>query len=541
MLKQGFQIKKMPRGFRGYLGGSNQIYIGGCVLSGPYRKENGKPAYLQSKEYSRRLNIVGGRIGLILNFALGKEKDIHKNRTVTHYGTTSVEVPADPANAYYVWAELADDGYSLGFGLTEKDKDYGKVADGKDLQYSFRAPSSPKVGDYWFDFGENHMKIYRNKEVEKPGGGIEVVHYWEKVRRIILGWIGIGWDGYIYSMTSFPMNHRYAKLYPELIEYDGVSFLTDGEYIARSANQWVNNEEIAHNVSLSSVAMDTVVNSPEAMASVAASPVAMAAIAASPIAVQAVVNSLVATDVVVASPVAMEAIAASAVAMELITTTCLVLMEAMVMSTVAMQAVAASPVAAEKVAASLGAMGAVIGSQIAVNAVIISPTAMEAISASQLAMDAVVASSEVMAKIAAKTVALNAIFNSWVARLVVWNSEMASRMIMDEARAWLEGNVAETAYRQSGGTSFETIVDKKGLLLAIKCSEAVYSSEMWNGSMRVFKVSPAERTFTNIAGSSLTKNRWYDTAHRMTNFQVANKTAAGSASRVDFRYVPMEP
>src|SRR5690606_19233661 len=138
---------------------------------------------------------------------------------------------------------------------------------------------------------------------------------------------------------------------------------------------------------------------------------------------------------------------------------------------------------------------------------------MEAVAASEVAMEAV----------AASEVAMEAIFDSWPARLAIWESEMASQTIMQQARAWLEANVAEEAYRQSDSDKFAMVVDKKGLLLAIRHDYDTDPRAPHDGEMRVFAQAPTARSYTDIVGGSLEKDTWYDVAYRMENFQVKNR------------------
>ena len=141
-------------------------------------------------------------------------------------------------------------------------------------------------------------------------------------------------------------------------------------------------------------------------------------------------------------------------------------------------------------------------------------------------------------------VALSAIFDSWPARLAIWESEMASQIIMQQARAWLEANVAEEAYRYSSSATFAMIVDRKGLLLAIHHDDDTTSTSPWNGEMQVFAQAPTARSYTDIVGivdGNLEKGTWYDVAYRMENFQVKNRQSGTVERRLDFRYVPMEP
>ena len=118
---------------------------------------------------------------------------------------------------------------------------------------------------------------------------------------------------------------------------------------------------------------------------------------------------------------------------------------------------------------------------------------------------------------------------------------MASQIIMQQARAWLEANVAEEAYRQSNSSEFAMVVDKKGLLLAIRHDFDTEPANAHNGEMQVFAQAPTARSYTDIVGGSLAANTWYDVAYRMENFQVKNRQSGPPERRLDFRYVPMEP
>ncbi len=239
-----------------------------------------------------------------------------------------------------------------------------------------------------------------------------------------------------------------------------------------------------------------------------------------PFLMEQMAQQFLALDVITSNPTAMDIIASSEVAME---------------------AVAASEVAMKTVAASEVAMEAVINNEMVLSAVVNSEVAMKAIAANEVAMEAVVASEVVMEAVAASEVALSAIFDSWPARLAIWESEMASQIIMQQARAWLEANVAEEAYRQSGSTTFAVIVNKKGLLLAIRHDITTAPGVDVDGEMQVFAQEPTARSYTDIVGGSLAADTWYDVAYRMENFQVKNRQGGVGERRLDFRYVPMEP
>src|SRR5690606_19825167 len=99
----------------------------------------------------------------------------------------------------------------------------------------------------------------------------------------------------------------------------------------------------------------------------------------------------------------------------------------------------------------------------------------------------------------------------------------------------------EEAYRQSDSSEFAMVVDKKGLLLAIRHDIATGSTHSANGEMQVFAQEPTARSYTDIVGGDLEANTWYDVAYRMVNFQVKNRQSGTATRRLDFRYVPMEP
>ncbi|SKC57530.1 hypothetical protein [Maledivibacter halophilus] len=246
-MEQGVRVSPLPFGFDGYMGLTNQLYVSGGVLSGPHYA-NGKPSYMQSLEYSRKLNITGGRVGLIINFALGVTGGLFVNRSIAHYGTYVLEMPESPDKAYFIWAELNNDGATMSFGYSIKKK----------LTYSRFEPENPVTGDYWFDIPSNIMKLRRSREVEDVSGEIVLEYYWEEVKRVILGWIAQGTDGCIYSMTSFPLHYWFSEQYPEHIKYDGVSIQTDGRFIAENYEHWKDNVDICTNVANSSVARDAI-------------------------------------------------------------------------------------------------------------------------------------------------------------------------------------------------------------------------------------------------------------------------------------------
>ncbi len=257
-----------------------------------------------------------------------------------------------------------------------------------------------------------------------------------------------------------------------------------------------------------------------------------------PFLMEQMAQQFLALDVITSNPTAMDIIASSEVAME-----------AVASSETAMDAVASSATAMEAVAASEVVMEAVVASEVAMEAVVQSEVAMAAIGQVSMAIGKLAAGlagldpkdyADITA-VAASEVALEAIFDSWPARLAIWESEMASQTIMQQARAWLEANVAEEAYRQSGSSEFAMVVNKKGLLLAIRYDRAAAPTDNWNGEMQVFAQAPTARRYTDIVGGNLEADTWYDVAYRMVNFQVKNRRGGAGETRLDFRYVPMEP
>ena len=249
-----------------------------------------------------------------------------------------------------------------------------------------------------------------------------------------------------------------------------------------------------------------------------------------PFLMEQMAQEFLALDVITSNPTAMDIIASSEVAME-----------AVAASEVAMEAVAASEVAMEAVINNEMALSEVVNSELAMEAVINNEMALSAVVNSEIAMEAVAASEVAMEAVAQSGVALSAIFDSWLARLAIWESEMASQTIIQKARAWLEANEMEEAYRQSGSTEFAMVVNKKGLLLAIRHDFVTEPTSSQNGEMQVFAQAPTARSYTDIVGGSLVADTWYDVAYRMVNFQVKNRQSGTPERRLDFRYVPMEP
>ena len=271
-------------GAKGYTSGTNQFYINNGVVSGPYYANNGKPNYLQSFEYTNKLNIIGGRVGLLVNFALGKEGNFYINKSASHFGREILLM--DSPGSYYVYAEYDEGTQQMSFGYSPK----------KNITHSSVEPESPEVEDYWFDVGENVMKYRIGQEVEN-GGEITMEYSWQQVNRAVIGWVGVGTDGFVYSMTSFPLHYWFAEQYDEFVNYDGVSFITDGQYYANNMSAIVDNEEIMTNMSLSSVAMNAVVASETAMNAVLASETAMNAVFNSSIAKDAIWDNATASSI----------------------------------------------------------------------------------------------------------------------------------------------------------------------------------------------------------------------------------------------------
>jgi hypothetical protein len=207
----------------------NHIYIANSVLGGSYLDTKNKPNYLRAPISSNIVTVVGEEFPLYLVFALGKD-DFGEvvNAIICIESDFYVEVP-QVSGGYYIYAE-----YNYGqiiFGYSNK----------TDITYSKDAPSNPADGEYWFTYEDNCMYMFDGTE-------------WVWINRIILGWVGVGADGNIYSLTTFPFHYGFAKFNPEYIYTE----VTGNDYLKLNYEQWINNLVILDAVFRSEEAMNAV-------------------------------------------------------------------------------------------------------------------------------------------------------------------------------------------------------------------------------------------------------------------------------------------
>lgn len=216
-----------------------------------------KPGFLRSNISSNILNIfANSNDPLRLFFSLGlhsggnnhglwngiiKQLDQNKNITVTE---TS-----------YIYAEIdnsADD--NIKFGTLPY---FNNIC-----YYQVEEPSSKQNNTHWFDIKTNWMKIWNNN-----------LNKWIIKIRIILGLIGCGNDGNIYTIKSYIPNKgisdSYELMWPNYqnpwAHYDGVSFVTDGYFVAQQASYWVNDHVVCQAVANNPLALQAVSENPTAV------------------------------------------------------------------------------------------------------------------------------------------------------------------------------------------------------------------------------------------------------------------------------------
>jgi len=273
----------------------SQPFIQQGVISGRYYSAdevaygNPKPGYLEPSANSNVVTVVASTaVPLRLVFALGLHDantggEIGSWRTFTGKTSSNVSVTVSSSEKGWIYAEINENGQPNNPGawtITYANEP------AKDRTYSSQEtePVAPVDGDVWFNPITNVLKKYNGDTSQ-----------WDTKKRVYLGEAGVGNNGYVYTVQSWYPELGYAQyqdsFYPPYYEnpwrhYDGVSFLTDGQYTAMEAANWANNFTIGQAVAGNATAMNAIANSAFAMENIAQASNTMNAIANSVLAIQ---------------------------------------------------------------------------------------------------------------------------------------------------------------------------------------------------------------------------------------------------------------
>ncbi|MFP4146595.1 MAG: hypothetical protein ACLFSI_02650 [Halorhodospira sp.] len=294
--------KSKFRGFNvNFLDPINSIvnsFVQSGVLAGPHYSASEvsyglpKPKFLQIEEESDEVTIkTETGFELVLCFALGLQSDSDGNEGQWRNLIRVIDPDQDGDGS----VTLSESSYIVAV-LDEEEEPYpvsykAISAEGREFYWQRSEPDSPNDGDFWFSVDENWIKEWDDGAAE-----------WKERRYVFLGKVGVGSDGYCYSALSWFPNKRVAEVeadkYPHgenpWSHYDGVSFTTDGEYVASQADQWADDQSVAEAVAANEPAMNALVESETGMEAVAASETAMDEIAASSMARPKVYDSFTA-------------------------------------------------------------------------------------------------------------------------------------------------------------------------------------------------------------------------------------------------------
>jgi hypothetical protein len=285
-----------------------QPFIQQGVISGRYYSAdevaygNPKPGYLQATENSDVVTVVASSaVPLRLVFALGLHDantggEIGSWRTFTGKSSSNTNLTITANQKAWVYAEINENGQPN--NPTAWTIQYAsEPANNRTYSSQETEPNAPVDGNVWFNPITNLLKKYDADTSQ-----------WITRKRVYLGEIGIGTNGYVYSVQSWFPELGYAQyqdsFYPPWFEnpwrhYDGVSFTTNGQYTAMEAANWANNATIGQAVAGNRNAMSAVVNSSAAMASVANASNTMVYIANSTVALEEIANSVIAQSAIV--------------------------------------------------------------------------------------------------------------------------------------------------------------------------------------------------------------------------------------------------
>lgn len=320
------------RGAADPLLGFEKSYLQSGIISGPTYAASEisygepKPAYLRSSANTNVLTIYCTPVDpLRLVFAIGLESANNGGNegALRNYiaRIQDQETISMTGNNAYVYAYVNENSYpdNPEYWTVEYGIENEKLSTGVDRQFYFQRtqPASPNDGDLWFDLDNNYLKQYSSS------GAV-----WNSVKRVYLGKIGVGNNGYIYTMQSWFPNLGIARYYDSqytpwyehpLRHYDGVSFLTNGEFTAISASQWANNTTIAESITGNRIAMEAVSNSLTSMSTISNTNNTMIYFANSITALQVTTNNLTAMNYVANGVTAVNVIANNTTAMPIVT------------------------------------------------------------------------------------------------------------------------------------------------------------------------------------------------------------------------------
>lgn len=231
--------------------GENTLYVRLADDANPDDQDEG---HIEAQTGSDKVTVSPGDTRLDLVFPLGKNAD---DEFVFSKKYIMADVDVTVSNSGYIYAYLDSD-----------DKVKFDTTDDVNFTYSRSKPSSPGDGDIWFDIVNNTYKQYNDAESS-----------WESKDRVVLGKVGVGSNGYVYSVKSYFPNKAIADFEASKYNneenpwqfYDGVSFKTDGEFCAQQADQWVDDETICEAVFNNTIATEAVAKSHTARVAVSES------------------------------------------------------------------------------------------------------------------------------------------------------------------------------------------------------------------------------------------------------------------------------
>jgi len=223
-----------------------------------------RPGFFRANENSNILRIAASENDpLSIVFSTGLVTDTHteyprrfKSFIKKYKQTKRIEL----SETSYIYAQV--DSYednTIQFGSIPKSVS-------ENVYFDVKEPDNPQEYDYWYDIKENWLKKYEWSVWANE-------FQWNKETKVILGLVGVGNDGYIYSMQTWFPNKGIADMWNKFYDnsenpymhYDGVSFVTDGKFTAQNAPEWVDSHEICEAVSNNPLALAAVEDSQTAI------------------------------------------------------------------------------------------------------------------------------------------------------------------------------------------------------------------------------------------------------------------------------------
>lgn len=258
-----------------------------------------KPSYLRLTANSNTATIVGTPANpLRMIFAYGIHDantggEVGAWRTFTAGVTANANVTVTAANTSWIYAEVNENGQPNNPNVWTIDFAAANSL-GRTYTTSNARPVSPVGNDVWFDFANNKVEVYNSDAIA-----------WQIKRRVYLGQVAKGGDDYLYTVETWFPDLEYARwqdqYYPPYYlnpwrHFDGVSFTTNGQYIAAQAASWNSNVSIVNAVVGNKIAMNAVANSVVGNQVVGNSNIFLNAAANSTVALSSIANSSIAAN-----------------------------------------------------------------------------------------------------------------------------------------------------------------------------------------------------------------------------------------------------